>query len=124
MSTLLSSSQYPSFRSSLVSLFGNSSSAKAINYSAMAKQASTVMAAAQKGDYSGCLPLLGVSSLAPGGPSCRWNVHAGCSAGCQAALPLLGVSAVRWVVAWLLPLPLPLLLLLLGEMLPYPTRLL
>ncbi|PRW33622.1 metacaspase type II [Chlorella sorokiniana] len=68
-------------RSSLVSLFGNASSAKAINYSQMAKQASTVMAAAQKGDYSGCLPLLGALFAAclggaaaagggqPGGPA-------------------------------------------------------
>lgn len=55
----------PSICSSLVSLFGSSSSAKAINYSHLAQQASTVMAAAQKGDYSGCMPLLGVRG--PGG---------------------------------------------------------
>ena len=61
--------------SSLVSLFGSSSSAKAINYSQMASQASAAFAAAQKGDYSRCLPLLGVSMR---GRRAAWLVPSQC----------------------------------------------
>lgn len=58
-------------RSSMVSLYGNDSSAKAINYSALAKQASHALQGARKGNYSGCVPLLKVRAAAGGGRGAR-----------------------------------------------------
>ncbi|KAL4435181.1 hypothetical protein ABPG77_001863 [Micractinium sp. CCAP 211/92] len=54
-------------RSSLVSLFGNASSRKAINYSQLASQASAAYQGFQKGNYSACMPFLKSLVAACGG---------------------------------------------------------
>ncbi|KAL4436715.1 hypothetical protein ABPG75_003854 [Micractinium tetrahymenae] len=54
-------------RSSLVSLFGSSSSRKAVNYSQLAQQASAAYAGFQKGNYSACMPFLKSVFAACGG---------------------------------------------------------
>lgn len=68
-------------RSSLVSLFGNSSSRKAVNYSQLAQQASAAYAGLQKGNYSACMPFLKVRGR-------RWQTQCRRQQPCQQpALP-------------------------------------
>ncbi|GAB4818146.1 hypothetical protein N2152v2_005192 [Parachlorella kessleri] len=45
-------------RSSMVSLFGNNASAKAVNYTQLAQQGMAAFKAAQQGNYASCMPFL------------------------------------------------------------------